>query len=264
VNSTISGRQPYIPLAAMNPIKRQEQFAATQVAKNDAFLKREIHFQGVQAIKQSPGIVAQIAKLDGPPLADFLRENRTEVERYIKSLDHTGDRLLLCKKDLNRASLSGLYLKDVDFTGANLQGAAFSGSDTVLLGAIFSKAQLQGADFRNTNLIEQCKFNGAHLEEADFRGADLCNASLINAVVDCDTDFSGADLRGADFRGVNLKLAKRDDSTNFEGVILSIESDFLPDGYETQNVKIRGGGKGKILTKAEDRPKGNRSRPARH
>lgn len=77
---------------------------------------------------------------------------------------------------INKAKLSGAYLRGVCLSKANLSKANLS------------KANLSKANLRESNLI------GADLRGADLRGSDLCGA-----------DLRGADLRGADLRGANLR-----------------------------------------------------------
>ena len=77
---------------------------------------------------------------------------------------------------LNKAKLSGAYLRGVCLSKANLSKANLS------------KANLSKANLRESNLI------GADLRGADLRGSDLCGA-----------DLRGSDLRGADLRGANLR-----------------------------------------------------------
>lgn len=71
-----------------------------------------------------------------------------------------------------------------DFRNAILAGINFSSS---FIEADFSGADLQGADFSNSN-VKACSFSGA-----DLRGANFTKAALD------DADFSGAKLGGANF-----------------------------------------------------------------
>ena len=86
--------------------------------------------------------------------------------------------------------------------------------------AIFAKANLEGANFKNANLThanlaeanlayadfnEACLYNAnladAYLEAADCKGADFCNANLAR------TDLERADLNSAGFANANLTKA---------------------------------------------------------
>ena len=80
----------------------------------------------------------------------------------------------------------GAVLKDCDYAGENLSGAALNAAN-------LSKASLADADLGGANLA------GANLAGACLTGADLSGASLRG------TSLSGADLTGADLRGANLR-----------------------------------------------------------
>ena len=88
----------------------------------------------------------------------------------------------------------GAVLKDCDYAGANLHGAALNAAN-------LSKASLATADLHGANLA------GANLANACLTGADLSGASLRGASL-TGADLTGADLCGANLRGSNVKPAQ--------------------------------------------------------
>ena len=88
----------------------------------------------------------------------------------------------------------GAVLKDCDYAGANLHGAALNAAN-------LSKASLAGADLHGANLA------GANLANACLTGADLSGASLRGASLS-GADLTGANLCGANLRGSNVKPAQ--------------------------------------------------------
>ena len=104
------------------------------------------------------------------------------------------------KTAVEKATLTGAYLKDADLTGADLTGAYLKDADlrdadltgAYLTGACLKDADLTSADLRDADLTG-ADLTGAYLRGADLRGADLRGACL-----------RGADLRGADLRGADL------------------------------------------------------------
>lgn len=111
-------------------------------------------------------------------------------------------------------------LHDIDFTGSDLSGSSFKGSD--LRRANFYCVNLSGCDLSKTRL-ERADLRGARLagadlsfsvmDESDLRGGLLMQADsergLNRASFDGDggVDFSNCSLRGARMRGANLKNA---------------------------------------------------------
>jgi hypothetical protein len=90
---------------------------------------------------------------------------------------------------LDRANLSGQWLRGNDLSEAYLRNANLTGAD--LSGANLSGASVQGANLRD-----------AILDEANLSGADLSSANLRGA------NLRDANLRGANLRGANLRDAK--------------------------------------------------------
>ncbi|MEQ8398766.1 pentapeptide repeat-containing protein [Thalassobaculum sp.] len=120
-------------------------------------------------------------------------------------------------RDLRYAVLDRSEFNNVDFTGAQLDGASFR--EAQLIGAIFHDAtavntdfvgaQLTGSsfharDFWDTpplyNLSNKKAFDGSG---ATFRQAKLIGANFTNATLDF-ASFDDADLRGAHLRGASL------------------------------------------------------------
>lgn len=99
---------------------------------------------------------------------------------------------------LNGAVFSKVNLEGADFFAADLVGAKLDSS--ALMRANLGWANLQQADLRGADL------GGANLGGADLRGANLRGANLRNADL-CSADLRGAGLRGADLRGADLRGA---------------------------------------------------------
>ena len=93
-----------------------------------------------------------------------------------------------------RADLSGSYLFDANFSGANLSNADFSGSDlsvanffgSNLSGADFSGSDLSGAHFFGANL------SGANLSGSNLTGSHLFVADLSRAIVAPGIELTGS------------------------------------------------------------------------
>lgn len=89
---------------------------------------------------------------------------------------------------MRRYNCSGIWLNNVDLSGANL------------INADLSITNLNGANLTGTKLI------GADLEEAGLTGTDLIGTNLDGADLR-DADLSRADLRKADLTGADLSRA---------------------------------------------------------
>jgi hypothetical protein len=96
--------------------------------------------------------------------------------------------------DESPLNLSGLDLRNVRWTGANLDGANLSGSN--LSGAFLEGARLRKARMQGTHLKE------AHLERASFRKAVLTDAIFDGSLMD------GADIRDATHIRTSFKNLK--------------------------------------------------------
>lgn len=100
---------------------------------------------------------------------------------------------------MRRYNCSGIWLNNVDLSGANL------------INADLSITNLNGANLTGTNL------NGADLEEAGLTGTDLTGTKLDGADLS-RADLSVANLRGADLRGADLRWTKNLDQCDCERV----------------------------------------------
>ena len=114
--------------------------------------------------------------------------------------------------DLIEANLSGLDLKNVDFSKARMLGVDLFKTDLTkanLSSAILSSHHKKGI-LRETTLTE-ANMEGADLYEANLIGAKLMRiegAGMILSWSDCtNTDFTGAQLQNALMRGANFKMA---------------------------------------------------------
>jgi uncharacterized protein YjbI with pentapeptide repeats len=102
--------------------------------------------------------------------------------------------------NLERANLSGQWLREQNFRGANLISADLSGADlnhADLGGANLWRAKLSHANLDFANL------SGANLWFANLSGANLISANLSGANL-TGADLSGADLYNANLSGANL------------------------------------------------------------
>ena len=117
---------------------------------------------------------------------------------------------------LRRGKFAGIYLENLNFTGADLTGANFINAclrNVCFKGAILTGANLYGADLRGA-VLDEAKLIGTNLREADLTGAtlqnakmnnsDLREANLTNAILDL-TDFTGADLSASKLNGAHLE-----------------------------------------------------------
>lgn len=137
-------------------------------------------------------------------------------------------------------------LRDVDFTGSDLTGTTFVGTDlrrAALYCAVMTKCDLRGAHLERADLrgatFAGAKLAGACLDEADMRAAILCvtdaarglrrvgagvelggarldGANLEDAVA-FNVDFTNCSLRSAKLRNANLKNANFTNA-NLDGV----------------------------------------------
>jgi len=128
--------------------------------------------------------------------------------------------LSFSRRRLERAVLSNVDLRQVDFSRANLRRARF-------VGATLNRVSFDNADLREARL-EKARLLGAYLKDANLDGAHLNNATLseaifedaklrkakLNGAVMKKTRFAGADLTEADLSGADVEAA------NFDGAIL--------------------------------------------
>jgi len=112
--------------------------------------------------------------------------------------------------NLAGVDLSGLVLRNFDFTGADLTGANLQDSDLVgglLNSATLKKANLTGADLTRTRMsgadLSGSKLTGAKLFQTQFMRANLTDANLkTTKLTKCDLSF--ANLDGAKFVAASL------------------------------------------------------------
>ncbi len=100
----------------------------------------------------------------------------------------------LSQINLAYANLVGVIARSQDFRDSNLNHALIT--DSVLVGADFSRSNLMGADFSRSNL-RGCNFSRANLKYCDFENCDLT-----------DADFTGANLSHSRFPGAILNGIK--------------------------------------------------------
>ena len=110
----------------------------------------------------------------------------------------------MSRADLTKARPIG------DFSGANLSGATLVGlrggadirnQSMGLMRAVFTSANLEGADLTGANL------GRSKLDFANLRGANLTDAVLIGSDAS-GVDLTGATVVGADFANVDVGGAK--------------------------------------------------------
>jgi fluoroquinolone resistance protein len=174
-----------------------------------------------------------LTRTDLAPLAGGTPQTVTDCdleEADLSALDLTGWRFERC--NLRKADCSGTKLESsvwqgcrapfVNFVGANLSEAAFSGGDfnnsvwrraTLTFSearamhvqfeeVLLVSAKLPGFSFRKETL-RRVDFSGADLRKGDFRMTVFEDCSLREAMVS-GSRFEGSDLRGADLGGLRL------------------------------------------------------------
>ena len=121
--------------------------------------------------------------------------------------------------DFSGMLLSGLEMRDMDFSYANFSGASLNGCDMEhgrFEGCIFTGAHFYGVQAGNA-ILELSDFTGAHFEGSNFRHANLENSNCTNAVFEdvnlqhtnldlCN--FEGAQFINTDLRAASTTLAK--------------------------------------------------------
>jgi hypothetical protein len=116
----------------------------------------------------------------------------------------TTGQVLIARKSLVNANLSGLDLRYADLRGHNLSGADLTGANLSfadLSGATLRNARLRWAKLGRTNLratnLSSANLTGASLEYADLHQANLRWANLIRADLRRAISLSSAILDGA-------------------------------------------------------------------
>lgn len=144
--------------------------------------------------------------------------------------------------------LSGMTVKDCNFSNSNLSGATFSTNDvtgSTLINVNFTNAILDASKFTGAIMtyarFQNCTalvtdFTRASLVQADFTkvvmiGAIFNSASLINAKLSDAAQYGSIDLTSANLTGAVLTSMDFQKDT---GVILSIETNFT----KAQMIKV--------------------------
>jgi uncharacterized protein YjbI with pentapeptide repeats len=148
------------------------------------------------------------------------------------------------KAALNCADLNALLLnndrvaakcptaRNVDLTGAELEGARLSGID--LQGANLTEAQLDGAELANATLTG-ANLSSAHLEKADLTGVQAQGTNFLNA------SLQGADLKGAQLQFADLSSAALQGAVlNFAQLQGAILRDASLEAASLQRAKLQG------------------------
>ena len=122
------------------------------------------------------------------------------------------------------SSLVADVLKDVDFSGVDLNSSSFADGDLSLVN--FSDADLTSVDFTRASIVE-CDFTDAILTGADcsyaqmtyctFAGADMAGCILA------ESDLSNSDLSSCE----NLSSARYDNDTQWP------DNDMLPEDFDS-------------------------------
>lgn len=147
-----------------------------------------------------------ITPMSGPEIRAVVLERIREKKRI--------DKLSLRGADLHDIDFEGASLRGVDLQGATLRGANLTSVD--LTGARLSGADLTQADLTCASLLrvtgEGVKFAAARMEGADLRRARLPQAIFDDAdmrdVTATRADLSGARFFRADLRSTSLRAAK--------------------------------------------------------
>jgi uncharacterized protein YjbI with pentapeptide repeats len=161
------------------------------------YLPDKVHFLGRS--DGGEGFVWQTDTGDQNYLYDHgaLRAAAWWALRDILAGKGTGDFTLSYANLTDQVFPSGIDLRGINFSNANLTGAGFNNvkfSGAVLTGATFTDCTLDGAFLANCTLTNTVFMGstllGTHLEGATFRGTDLSNRRLAGAV------FKQSDLTG--------------------------------------------------------------------
>jgi len=163
------------------------------------------------------------------------RERHQDIKPDFSGLDLR--KLKFSGANLRGARFHMVNLKNVDLSAANLRGAVLSKSNLV-------RANLTGADLRGARLYSS-QLHLAKLCTADLRGAYLKDANLSEACFQeanlRQANLSGANLERADFRNADLRKACLTRAllveTNFEDANLT---DCTAYGLSAWGLKLKG------------------------
>ncbi len=153
------------------------------------------------------GEIDQTLRLRNGLFSDTLVLSNLSAQKL--EFDAVREALSLRGRHLERAVFLATDLRDVDFTGAHLEGAQLAGAK--LQGAILDNALLQGAKLDWVHL-QGAHLNFAHLEGAYLKDTWLQGASLFKAQLQGATLFEaklqGATLEKAALQGAALEKAQ--------------------------------------------------------
>jgi uncharacterized protein YjbI with pentapeptide repeats len=148
------------------------------------------------------------------------------------------------RADLERADFTEAQIAGADFTDADLEGADLSGlrlRDANWTGATFGAAKLAGCDLEGLVLhngcFEDANLRGALLTSSVMRGGNFDHADLRCAGL-ADVDWEGASLRDADLRGASFHLGST--RSGLVGSPIACEGSrtgFYTDDFEEQSYK---------------------------
>lgn len=144
--------------------------------------------------------------------------------------------LLLSDVEAFNAEISGssIDLSEIDFSGANIEGAIFdnvdlnssSFADSNLTEVKFLGCDLTSVDFNRANLVE-CAFNESVLNGADFSysRADYCNFT--------DADLAGAIMLDADFTNSDFAASENLNASRFDDTTIWPDNEYLPEDFDS-------------------------------
>ncbi len=129
---------------------------------------------------------------------------------------------------------SPIDLSEVDFSGANIEGAVFNNidltsssfADSHLTDVKFLGCDMTSVDFNRANLVE-CSFAESVLNGTDFSYAtvDYCNFA--------DADLAGAILRDADFSNSDLSMSENLNASRFDDTTVWPDNEYLPEDFDS-------------------------------
>mgnify|MGYP001279730498 CR=1 FL=1 len=144
--------------------------------------------------------------------------------------------------DLRGTDFSGKTLKNVDFSGSNLNGVSFK--EATLKNCLFAECKMADINFENSYIINtdfltseilDVKFQESFIENSkfitqlyytDFTGAKLKNVNFFDANM-VEVNFSNSFLKGVEFEwvkvftDVDFSNAKLKEGVSFLGTVLN-------------------------------------------
>lgn len=203
---------------AEQPIEYDVLNYIQQIQKNKQQVTREKCEQIIDTLEQTGTIIVQALKAPNEngdaetyPLlrCENVLTNALSICCIVATTKESEFIISLRKKEnihaaMRRYNCSGIWLKNVDLSGANLTEANLTKVDLNV--ANLFMANLSGANLSEADLSK------ADLIITDLRIADLSRADLSKA------DLSGADLTEASLNGADLRMAENLDKCNCEQV----------------------------------------------